>query len=176
MSLHTRTLIRLTTLLLAVSAGVVSAQAQIKFGVVNSDKIVSQLPELKDIEAKLQQLQSAYTDTLKAMETNYRTRLESYQKQQTMLTPDAKAKEEDALRGMEQQYAQYRDDRLGQQGALARYQAQLMQPVRDKVRSAIEKVAKDEKLSAVLEEGAFLYVDSKLDITFKVLDYLKRGN
>ncbi|MBS1912561.1 MAG: OmpH family outer membrane protein [Bacteroidetes bacterium] len=176
MSLHTRTLIRLTTLLLAVFAGVVSAQAQIKFGVVNSDKIVSQLPELKDIEAKLQQLQSSYTDTLKAMETNYRARLESYQKQQTMLTPDAKAKEEDALRGMEQQYAQYRDDRLGQQGALARYQAQLMQPVRDKVRSAIEKVAKDEKLSAVLEEGAFLYVDSKLDITFKVLDYLKRGN
>ncbi len=161
--------------ILAIAAAA-AAHAQTKFGFVNTESIISQLPELKEIDQKLSVLQTAYTDTLKAIESNYRARLEAYQRQQGMMTPEAKAKEEEALRGMEQQYSQYRQDRLGAQGTLAQYQAQLMQPVRDRVRAAIEKVAKEEKIGAVLDQGSFLFVDQKLDITFKVLDYLRRGN
>ena len=58
---------------------------------------------------------------------------------------------------------------------LAQRQAELIQPIREKVRAAIEKVAKDEKLSAVMENSVLIYFDSKLDITYKVLDNIRRG-
>ncbi len=152
-----------------------SAQAQVKLGFVNTETIVQQMPEFKDIDAKLRTLQSAFTDTLRAMEINYKTRLEAYQKQSTMMTADAKAKEEEQIKGIVDQYQQYQQDRLGPQGKLAQRQAELIQPIRDKVRMAIEKVAKDEKLSGVMENSVMIYFDQKLDITYKVLDNLRRG-
>lgn len=175
MPAFTKVLVRISAVLLIVGAAA-QAQAQTKFGFVNAEKIISQLPEIKDIDQKLSALQTSYADTLRAIEQNYKAKLEAYQRQQAMMVPEAKAKEEEALRLMEQQYNQFRQERLGPQGTLAQYQAQLMQPVREKVRAAIEKVAKEEKLAAVMDEGAFIFVDTKLDITFKVLDYLKRGN
>ncbi|MGZ8510012.1 MAG: OmpH family outer membrane protein [Chitinophagaceae bacterium] len=51
----------------------------------------------------------------------------------------------------------------------------MLLPVNEKVRAAIEKVAKDEKLSAVMETGMMVYYDKKLDITFNVLAYLRRA-
>jgi outer membrane protein len=152
-----------------------SAQAQVKLGFVNTETIVQQMPEFKDIDAKLRTIQSAYADTLRAMEINYKTRLEAYQKQQSMMTADARTKEEDQLRGIAEQYQQYQQDRLGPQGKLAQRQAEFIQPIRDKVRAAIEKVARDEKLSGVMENSVMIYFDSKLDITYKVLDNLRRG-
>jgi outer membrane protein len=157
-------------------AGLCSASAQVKLGFVNTETIVQQMPEFKDIDAQLKALQSSYQDTLRAMEINFKTRSEAYQKQQSMMTADARTKEEEQLRGIANQYQQYQQDRFGPQGTLAQRQAELIQPIREKVRSAIERVAKDEKLSGVMENSVMIYFDPKLDITFKVLDNIRRGN
>ncbi len=177
MSVHMKAVVRTVIILgfLAVGAGGF-AQAQTKIGFVNVEKIIGQLPEIKEIDQKLNTVAQSFQDTLKAIEANYKAKLEAYQRQQGMMTPEAKAKEEEALRAMETQYTQYQQDRLGQKGVLAQMQAQMMQPIREKVRTAIEKIAKDEKLSGVMDESTFLYVDTKLDITFKVLDFMRRGN
>jgi len=154
----------------------IAAKAQMKFGFVSTEKILGGMPEMKDVQTKLESLQKSFTDTLGAIEKNFNARVETYQKQQAMMTAEAKQKEEEALKAMETQYQQYYQDRLGPQGQLAQARGRLMQPVTDKVKTAIEKVAKDEKLSGVMEDQLLIYVDGKLDITYKVLDYLKRGN
>jgi outer membrane protein len=153
-----------------------SAQAQVKLGFINSDQIIQAMPEFKDVEGRLQVMQNAYQDTLNAMQNEWKDMVDKYQKQQALMTSDAKAKEEANINARREQILQYQQDRLGQQGMLAQAQARLIQPIRDKIRAAIEKVAKDEKLTAVMETGTTLYFDAKMDITFKVLDYIKRGN
>jgi outer membrane protein len=168
--------LRVSAILVLFIIGAAAANAQAKLGFVDTEKIVGQMPEIKDIQAQLETLRKGFTDTLGAIEKNFNARVETYQKQQAMMTPDAKAKEESELKGMESQYQQYYQDRLGPQGVLVQAQNRLMQPIKDKVRAAIEKVAKDEKLTAVMENQLLIYFDSKLDITFKVLDYLRRGN
>ncbi len=55
------------------------------------------------------------------------------------------------------------------------YQAQLLAPVRQMVVDAIKAVAQQEKLSTVMEETSVLYIDPNLDITFKVLEYIKKS-
>ena len=55
---------------------------------------------------------------------------------------------------------------------------QLLEPIRVKVKEAIEAVAKTEKLSMVLAKdnaSTVMYVDPKYDITFRVIDRIKRG-
>ena len=55
----------------------------------------------------------------------------------------------------------------------------LLAPLRDRIRSAITTVAKEEKYSFVFDKTEsiqiLLYGDPAHDITFKVIDRLKRG-
>lgn len=151
------------------------AQNSVKIGIVNFDEIISRLPEFKQIEAQLQGLQQRYMDTLRAMQTELQGMADAYQKQQALMNAETKAAEEQKIMGYRDNLLKYQQERLGQGGAFAQAQAQMLQPVRDKVRGAIERVAKSEKLTLVLESNTTIYFDEKTEITFKVLDYLKRG-
>ncbi|MGA0046293.1 MAG: OmpH family outer membrane protein, partial [Candidatus Kapaibacteriota bacterium] len=53
-----------------------------------------------------------------------------------------------------------------------------LRPIREKVQKAIADVAKEEKLTMVLDKavGVVLYSEDSADITFKVLDRMKRGS
>lgn len=158
------------------AAGGAEARAQnVKIGFVDFDEIISKLPEFKTIEGQLQSLQTAYQDTLRQIQTNYQTLLDAYQKQQALMNAETKAAEEQKIVGVREQFLKFQQERLGQGGTFFQIQAQLLQPVRDKVRAAIERVAKSEKLTLVLETNSTVYFDEKSDITFKVLDNLKRG-
>jgi len=155
--------------------GANAATAQVKLGIVDVEKIVQQLPEFKGIEAKLRGLRQSYEDTLRAIQASFQTRLENYQKQQSLMTAEARQKEEADLNQIRDQFLSYQQERLGSTGSLAQVQDSLVAPVRERVRTAIERVARDEKLSAVIDKGYLVYAEPKLDITFKVLDYLNRG-
>lgn len=156
--------------------GLSTSYSQVKLGFVDTEVIIQQMPDFKDVQARLQVLERSFVDTLQALEKNYRSRVESYQKQQAMLTADARAKEEQELQGIVAQYQQYQQERLGPQGMLVAEQNKLLDPIKVKVRSAIERVAKEEKITAVMDKAVVIYFDAKNDITFKVLDNLKRGN
>jgi outer membrane protein len=152
-----------------------SAQTAAKVGIVNFDEIISRLPEFKQIESELQGLQQRYMDTLRALQNELQGMADAYQKQQALMSAETKATEEQKIMGYRDQLLKYQQERLGQGGTFAQAQAQMLQPVRDKVRGAIERVAKSEKLTLVLESSSTAYFDEKTEITFKVLDYLKRG-
>lgn len=153
-----------------------SASAQSKIGFVDTEKIVQSLPEFKNIDVKLRTLRQSYEDTLRMIQTTYQARVDTYQKQQTLMSPEARQKEENELNSMREQFLQFQQERLGAQGTLAQVQEQLLSPIRDKVRAAIEKVAKEEKYSGVMDKGMCVYLDTKYEITFKVLDYINRGS
>jgi outer membrane protein len=151
------------------------AAAAMKLGFVNSEEIVQQLPDFKNVEAQLKSAQKTYEDTLRAMQVEFQTRYDAYQKQQSLMNAETKAQEETRLNALRERFAAYQQATLGQGGAYQQLQVQLLQPIKEKVAAAVEKVAKDEKMSAVMETGLTIYYDKKLDITFKVLDYLRRG-
>ena len=156
--------------------GAAQADAQLKVGVVDVDVIVQQMPEFKDVETKLENLRKSYEDTLAALQQQFQQGLTEYQQQQAVMTDEAKQQEEARLGNIRDQFGAFQQTRLGPQGMYFQVQNQLLEPIRVKVRGAIEKIAKDEGLSAVMEKGVFVYADKKLDVTFKVLDHLQRGN
>ena len=162
---------------LFVVAGYTNASAQLKVGVVVSETIISALPEFKQVQQQIETLQKAYLDTLQAVKTDFDQQFQRYQQQAGTLNAETKAKEEERLTQMQQRLQAYQNYHLGPQGTVIQKQNELLQPIRARVIGAIEAIAKQQKLDAVMEkaEGGFLYVDPKIDITFKVLDYLQGG-
>lgn len=164
-------------LALVVAAAPLSAQ-NFKIGVVSADVILKELPDAIKAGKTIEEAGLKIRDTLQMMQKEFETRIESYRKQEAMMTADAKRKEEESLGALRQRFLQYQEEKLGQTGEIARMREELLQPIRAKVSEAINTVAKEEKLNLVLDKvgGIVLYSEDKADITYKVLDRMKRGN
>jgi len=151
--------------------------AGIKFGVVDIETILKEMPEAIDADKKLKEIGTKWQDTLINMKKNFDDRIQKYQKQKTLMNTEQQSREEESLQALQMQMMQYQEQKFGNTGELNLTREKFLDPIRLKVRNAIQKVAKDEKLALVLDKGnpAVLYFEEKFDLTFKVLDVIKRG-
>lgn len=155
----------------------VSAQT-VKIGVVNAEVILKELPEALAASKTIEETGLKVRDTLQMMQKEFEARIENYRKQEAMMTADGKRKEEESLNALRTRFLQYQEEKLGNTGEIARMRESLLQPIRVKVNDAIAAVAKEEKITLVLDKvaGLVLYHEDKADITYKVLDKMKRGS
>jgi Skp family chaperone for outer membrane proteins len=157
--------------------GTAIAQKGIKIGIVDVQAVAKEIPESIEAENILLDLSKKFQDTLLLMQKDLEQKFAQYQKQKTMMTADQQKKEEEALQAQNMQLMRYKEEKFGQVGDLAKNREKLLEPIRKKVRDAIEKVAKKEKMNMVVDKGSafLLYAEDKLDITYSVLDAIKRG-
>jgi outer membrane protein len=156
-----------------------SQSGPIKIGVVDTQIIVSGLPEAIDANKMLTDLKQKYSDSLVTIQKDYTTKREQFEKQKAMMPADKQKETEDQLKAIENQYLQFRDDKFGNQGELVQLTEKILAPIREKVKKAIEDIAKEEGMNFVFDKATtnpvLLYSDDKYDITYKVLDMIKRG-
>jgi outer membrane protein len=103
-------------------------------------------------------------------------KISEYQKKESLMNDQAKRTAQTEIQEMTQKardYASRKDQEL------ASRREQVLNPLKDKVLKAIERVAKDEKYTFVFDQTEqvqiLLYGDPNHDLTFKVIDRLKRG-
>jgi outer membrane protein len=154
-----------------------NAQTQ-KIGYVDTEVILKQLPEAQEADKKLKDIATKFQDTLVAMQKDLTGKLEQYKKQESMMTSDAKKKEEDQLKAIQQSMMQYQEEKFGNTGEIRRLQESFLTPIRDRILLTIKEVSKDEKFNFILDKvnPALLYADDKFDLTFKVLDKIRRNS
>ncbi|MCX7908410.1 MAG: OmpH family outer membrane protein [Ignavibacteria bacterium] len=142
------------------------------FGVVDVNLIVEQLPEAKDADSKLKEMQKSLQDTLMKMQEAFQKKVDNYQKQKGMMPAEQQQKQEQALLEEQQKMQQFYNEKLNE---IQNKREEFLEPIRNKVKSAIQSVAKEENLPIVFDKGNLLFSEDKYDITFKVLDKIKRG-
>jgi len=154
------------------------AQTQ-KIGYVNSAKIFQELPAAQEAQRKIDALGKPIQDSLETMQKELQARYEDYQKREALLTETAKKSEQQKLVEFQRKAEEYRVSKLGNDGELARETEKLLTPLRERIKNAIAAVAKEEKYSFVFDKTEtiqiLLYGDPTHDITFKIIDRLKRG-
>ena len=149
----------ITTILFLVASATMSAQSKIAH--INSQALISEMPEVKEAQAQLEKLQKTYQTEIEASMKEYQTKLQTYSadaQNQTEVTNQARQKE---LAGMEQNLQQYQ-----QQAAqdIQKKQADLLKPLIDKARAAIQKVAKAQGFDYVIDAtpgGALILFEGK---------------
>ncbi len=160
---------------MALFSGKAFAQKGFIVGVVDVENVAKQLKETEDADKLIRDMSKILNDSLVKLQEDFQKRVEQYQKQQGMMSQDQKTKEETSLKGTQDQLVQLRQSMLDEIG---KKREELLTPIRAKVKDAIDAVAKDEGMSLVLEKGAtnsvVLYFEDKYDITFRVIDRIKR--
>lgn len=153
-----------------------TSSSNVNIAVVDVETIVKELPEAIDADKKLKDIGTKWQDTLIALRKDLEGKFQQYQKQKSMMPVDQQQKEEESLQSLNMQMMQYQESKFGNQGELNVLREQYLEPIRSKVRLAIEAVAKEEKFNMVLDKGSstILFSEPKFDITFRVIDKIKR--
>ncbi|MDE3057374.1 MAG: OmpH family outer membrane protein [Bacteroidota bacterium] len=178
MQLLSKIFARMLRISLLIAVVTCASFAQLRIGYVNSDTILKNLPEAQEAQDKLAAIGKQWQDELDKMSKSLQAQYEDYQKKQAMYTDATRQSEQQKLLDEQQKVQKYNEDKFGAKGEFAMQRDKLMTPIRDKILKAIEKVAKEEKLSFVFDkagDAVVLYADASYDITYKVLDRMKRG-
>lgn len=156
------------------------AQTSLKIGYVDSETILTQYPEAIKAQGDLDALTNKWSGQVDSMTLAYQQAISDYQKQQEMMTDDKKLEAQQRIVGMEQQIMDFRRQKFSQgTGEIFREQERIFAPIKAKIYDAIEKVAKEEGMQFIFDKSGdilLLYADAAFDVTFKVLDRLKRGS
>ena len=153
----------------------VSAQSQ-RIAYIESDVILKQLPEAQDAEKTLKDLGQKFQDTLMQMQ---KTLQEKSDQLKGPISEEGKAKIRAEGEQLQQAAMAYQNAKFDQQnGEYFRKQAELLAPIKERVTKAIEELSKEEKIGFVFDKAGglgMIYAEDKNDITFKILDRMKRG-
>lgn len=151
--------------LVALFAVTISANAQ-KFGHVDTQSIMSNLPELTKVNGELQAIAQQYENDLKAMQDELQRKAEEYEKAQPTMSETAKKDEEAKLQEMYQKIQQTAQQN---QQEFQKQQQEKMQPIQQKIMTAIQNVGKAGQYTYIFEQSAALYVGTgSKDVTSEV--------
>ncbi len=151
----------------------------LKIGYVDSEVILAQYPAAIKAKADLDGLVAKWRKDLDSMKTDIQKISEDYQKQAKTMKPEEVKVAEQKYGEKVQKAQQYQDSKFNQpNGEYFVKQDQFMKPVKEKIFKAIDEVSKDENMQFVFDKAGeviLLKADPQFDITYKVLDLLKRG-
>ena len=145
-----------------------SMQAQ-KFGYLNSSAILSEMPEVRQMQSNLEGLQKQLQNKGQQMVTDYQQKEKSAtdRKAAGTMTP----KEEETvimeLQTKQQEILKFEQDMMTK---LQEKEQALLAPILEKVNNAIQAVSKEGGYQFVFDttSGALLYADETADISAKV--------
>lgn len=173
---------RLFLLALIVFSTTLVAQTQtapLKIGYVDSEVILAQFPEAIKAKSDLEGMVSKWRKDLDSMKAEIQKISEDYQKQQKTMKPEDVQKAEAKYTEKVQKAQAYQEQKFNQpNGEYFVKQEQFMKPVKEKIFKAIDEVSKEENMQFVFDKAGeviLLKADPQFDITYKVLDLLKRG-
>lgn len=146
----------------------------LKLGVVDVQTVIMQMPEAQSADQMLKDITLKYQDTIGRMRKDLEEKLESYKKQKAMMPQDKQQKEEEGLQTQNNILVKYSQEK---ENDVYKIRGELLEPLRAKVMKAIQEIAKNESMSFVFEKSGqtIVYSEEKFDITFLVIDKIKRG-
>jgi outer membrane protein len=143
--------ILIVTLLLSISFVGYSQQKPLKFGHINTEEIITSMPERDSVAVQLEKFGKDLQDQAEGMNVERNKKVELYMKEQKTALELVNKTREEELQQINQKIQQF------QQSAQEEYQqkqGQLMQPLLEKLQKAINDVGK---------ENGFMYIFIKND-------------
>ncbi len=140
----------------------VSAQ---KFGYINSQQLIQQIPQVKEANAELETLQKQYESQIQNKATSLQTKYQALARKQDQGEISPKQYEVEA-QALEQERADIAKFQQEIQQNLATKSEDLLKPIRDNINTAINSVAKEEGYTYIFDYsvGIILYAEESTDV------------
>ncbi len=150
----------------------ISSFSQNKFGYIDSQELLILMPERKIAEEEVQTFAKSLESQLQAMTAEYQQSVQEYQANEATYTDLVKQDKVTEITGLEQRIQSFQQNA---QQALQSKEQELLEPILQKARQAIEDVASEGDYTYIFDKsvGSILYVKESENILDKVKKKLK---
>jgi|TARA_B100001173_G_scaffold251831_1_gene222858 outer membrane protein len=150
----------------------ISSFSQNKFGYIDSQELLLLMPERKTAEEEVQTFAKSLESQLQAMTAEYQQSVQEYQANEATYTDLVKQDKVTEITGLEQRIQSFQQNA---QQALQSKEQELLEPILQKARKAIEDVASEGDYTYIFDKsvGSILYVKESENILDKVKKKLK---
>lgn len=164
----------LPVLLTIVFASTVQAQSAVKLGYIDSQQILNQDPVALEAQQQFEADLARYRAEVDQIGQELQGLIGQYEQQEAMLSEEAKTNRQEEIRLKQTQYQQ-RISELEQQAGLR--QAELVEPVMERINAVIEDIRADGGYSMIFDVAAqgIISADPDLDLTAEVVRRLQAG-
>lgn len=158
--------------LILVSAA--QAQSVVKLGYIDSQAILNQDPGARQAQQQFESDMTRYRAEVDQLGQELQDLIGRYEQQEAMLSEEAKGNRQEEIRLKQSQYQQRIAD-LEQQAGVR--QAELVEPVMERINAVIEDIRADGAYSIIFDVAAqgIIAADPVLDLTAEVVRRLQAG-
>ena len=146
-----------------------------KFGYVDTEYILENIPEYKSTQDKLDEQSIEWQKEIEMKFAEIEKLYKAFQAEAVLLPEDIKQKREDEIVAKEKEVKDLQKQRFGKDGDLFKKRQELVKPIQDKVYNAIEEIATEGGYAVIFDTASNLnmvYVNSKFDKSNDVLEKL----
>ena len=163
-----------------ICGGMMTANAQLvgggqKIVYVDSEYIMENIPEYGDAQEELNALSEKWQKEVKAVYDKVSEMYSKYQTEMLLLSEDQKRAREQAIIDKEQEAKNLQMQYFGSEGQLYQKRTELIQPIQEKVYTAMKEVAQNKNYAFIFDLASgtsILYASDKNDVSDDVLDQL----
>jgi outer membrane protein len=163
-------------------AGVVVSAYSQRFAYIDSQYILSKIPEYKTAQDELNQLSLQWQKEIEAKYSEIDQLYKAYKADEVLLTEDMKQKRQAEIEQKEQAVKDLQKQRFGVNGDLFKKRQELVKPIQDKIYNAVQDLAEKQNFSVIFDKSSdltMLYTSSKYDKSDEILrnmGYNAEGN
>ena len=150
------------SLALVLTLATLSAQAQ-KYGYINSQAILAEMPEVRTMQTNLENLQTQMQKKGKQMLDQYQSKREDAAKREELgqLSPLEKQQLLTELTKLEEEIVALEQELVT---TIEKKRNEELQPIYEKINNAVQNVAKEQGYAMIFEAGTLLYADEGTDV------------
>lgn len=130
-----------------------NATAQQKTGYVDTDFLISQIPEYQSIQQQLSSLSQEWRNELDKMQQEIERLKEDFEAREILYTEEIRNEKEQEINSKIRQRQQYLEQKFGTEGDYYRQQKKLLEPIQRQVFEAITTVAERDGFDFVFDRS-----------------------
>jgi outer membrane protein len=159
-------------LLTVLFIGLLAPLSAQRFGYVDTDFILENLPEYAQAQQRLKTQTEQWNTEIRNRQDALQKRQADFLNEKVLLTEEQAKKEEEDIHWEGRQIQILQENRYGQEGDLIKLRKSLVKPIQDQIWVAVKEVAEKRNYGFIFDKGSDLimvYTDPKFDISREVL-------
>jgi outer membrane protein len=163
-------------LLFLAFASLTSLKAQ-RIAIVDITKVLEQLPDYKAAQTQLDEIAAQWRQEISIEYDQIKAMYNKYQAEQVLLSEDARKLKEDEIVEREKLARELQREKFGPEGALFRKRQDLVQPIQERVYTAIKTYAEDRGFDFIFDKGGtggLIFSNSEYDKTDDIIRTLSK--
>ncbi|HKI47006.1 MAG TPA: OmpH family outer membrane protein [Balneolales bacterium] len=152
--------------------GVSSTLAQQKIGYIDSDYIMSKIPEYSGIKERLDLMSKDWKKQVDKMDQQIAQMKSDYKAKEILYTPEVRKQKQQEIQDKIQEKNNFLDSKFGPNGEYYQKQKELLQPLQQKILKAVNTVAQEEGYDYVFDRSGdylFVYTRPEWNLSDKIL-------